>query len=121
MREITSHKVNGCNEAIKITARDEPGVGGANHTYYLEYDVPTGREVIRLHFQEGPIGEVGVNGITNEALIAIHMDRLEGFQSGPFRCYENQDALQSLRRVLDALQDRTRSRQRRGVEGTHEI
>lgn len=29
MREITSHKVNGLNEALRIEVLDEPGAGGA--------------------------------------------------------------------------------------------
>lgn len=33
MRELTSHMVNGCNEAIEIKVLDEPGHGGACHEY----------------------------------------------------------------------------------------
>ena len=35
MRELTSHKVNGLNEALKIEVRDEPGAGNACHYYHV--------------------------------------------------------------------------------------
>ena len=38
MRELTSHKVNGLNEAITIAVMDEPGAGGACHEYNLTMD-----------------------------------------------------------------------------------
>lgn len=34
-RELTDHKVNGLNEAIKISVLDEPGQGGACHEYEM--------------------------------------------------------------------------------------
>lgn len=34
----------------------------------------------RIHFQEGPIKENGVNGVNNEDLIAMVICRLEHFQ-----------------------------------------
>ena len=36
MREITDHKLNGLNEALKVIAIDRPGSGGANHKYAIE-------------------------------------------------------------------------------------
>lgn len=128
MREITTHKVNECNDGIKITAVDEPGSGGANHHYRMEFNDPkwgpdpsSMRQVNELYFQNGPIGEVGVNGITHEALLAIVTDRLEGFQRGPFACEDNREALAHLGAAREALLRRTRGRVERGVEGTHVV
>ena len=118
-RELTSHKVNGLNEAIKIEAMDEPGSGGANHQYRVSYVMEvTGEVAFPVYFQNGPIGESGVNGISNEALLAIVEDRLKGFQDGQFRCRENALALTHLQEALFWLHHRTRERLARGVEGT---
>lgn len=117
MREITSHKVNGLNESLKITAVDEPGSGNASHIYDI---VPTvgNAKGLRIEFQNGPLKETPPNGLSNEALLAIVEDRLIGFQSGPFSCRENAVALTKLQESMMWLQKRTRDRMARGVEGT---
>lgn len=117
MRRLTSHQVNECNKAITILVTDEPGAGGANHTY-----VVAGPSFVQtIQFQNGPIGEVGVNGTTQEVLLAIVRDRLESFQNGPYACDENDTALGAIITAIEALHSRTRARVERGVEGTHTI
>jgi hypothetical protein len=71
-------------------------------------------------FQNGPIKEVGCNGLTHESLLAIIIDRLQGFQSGQYACRENAIALTKIQEAQMWLQKRTRDRLARGVEGTHE-
>lgn len=120
MREITTHKINGCNESLQILVLDEPGSGNACHKYginLLEYPGCSGPII---QFQNGPIKEAGVNGITNEALVAIVIDRLQGFQKGTFACRENALALTKLEEAMHWLQHRTRERVAQGVEGTHQ-
>lgn len=73
-----------------------------------------------INFQNGPIKESGVNGISNESLLAIVEDRLLGFQSGQFACRENAIALTKLQEAMMWLQKRTRDRVARGVEGTNQ-
>lgn len=132
MRELTSHKVNPANDKLNITVLDEPGAGGANHCYHITgFDSDSNRSdpwKLRhgqsathstILFQNGPIGEAGVNGVTHEALLAILIDRLESFQAGPFKNSYNQRALEHLQMAQTALLDRTRERMNRGVEGTH--
>jgi hypothetical protein len=133
MREINTHKVNGCNEAIQVTALDKPSHGGACHEYRacvpvinpVESHIAENSRRLRsycdINFQCGPIAEAGVNGITHEALLAVLIDRLEGFQSGSYACADNQEALDALRTAMTALQRRTKARVARGVEGTHKI
>lgn len=117
MRKIETHKVNPANDRIDITVMDEPGAGGANHHYAVDVD---GTESgIDVRFQNGPIAEAGVNGVTQEVLIAICIDRLECFQAGPFACGENALALAHLKDAQEALHSRTRARMQRGVEGTN--
>jgi hypothetical protein len=118
MRTLEGHKVNPANDQLVVTARDAPGLGGASHEY--EIKLPDGSGV-RLSFQNGPIAESGVNGITQEALLSILIDRLEGFQSGQFANDYNAAALDHLRSAQGCLLDRTRERMTRGVEGTHQV
>lgn len=124
MRKITEHRINGVNEAVDITVMDEPGAGGANHVYELSLSSPpngpgitavNGTTVIR--FQDGAVHEAGINGLTNESLIAVVLDRLRGFQSGQFAGRDNAMAISHLEDALMRLQRRTRDRQARGVEG----
>lgn len=128
MRTLTDHKLNGLNDAIKISVLDEPGQGGACHVYEIELFVDPGTAVgitavpsrWRINFQNGPVKEAGFNGISQEALLAILIDRLRSFQSGPFSCRDNAVALTHLEEALMWLQKRTRERLARGVEGTNQ-
>jgi hypothetical protein len=76
------------------------------------------RSYCDIHFQEGPVQEAGLNGISNEALLAVVEDRLKGFQSGKFSCRENALALTHLQEAMHWLHHRTHERMQRGVEGT---
>jgi hypothetical protein len=117
-RTIDTHKVNHANDVITLTAVDQPGSGGANHHY--EVEIPADGQIYRFNFQNGPINEVGVNGLTHEVLLAILIDRLEGFQSGAYANDFNQAALEHLQAAQQLLQARTKERMARGVEGTHQ-
>lgn len=119
--EVTDHQINELNQAIKIVSYDnKPGDPGFCN-YRLLYETEhTGKLIGLLHFQEGLPSEVGCNGITNESLLAIVIDRLRGFQSGPFACRENALALTKIEEALHWLQSRSRERSSRGVEGTHQ-
>ena len=130
MREIKDHIVEGDlpQNQLKIEVTDEPGSGGANHRYEITgfhgEGNPSGApgfpgpfERLIILFQNGPIQESGVNGITQEALLAIVIDRLRSFQAGPFPCEENAECLSYCEMALDILKERTRMRLARGVEG----
>jgi len=134
MIHLTGHKVNACNDELQIEVVDERGAGFAHHRYDItgfdtaknpSANAPNGykstfqRSIIL--FQNGPIPESGVNGITQEALLAILAHRLSGFQSGPFACRENAIALTHIESALLWLQKRTNDRVLRGVEGTHQV
>ena len=73
-----------------------------------------------VNFQEGPIKEVGINGVMNEDLIVMVLRRLESFQQSDFSCRENAMAITKLEEALLWLRKRTIGRENRGVEGTHE-
>lgn len=122
MRSLTDHKVNGLNDSIEIAVLDKSDSNGGNHHYEIVlFDtsgVPTGQSNT-LVFQSGPIREVGVNGISNEALLAVIIDRMRGFQSGQLASRETAISLTKLEEAMLWLQKRTRDRTARGVEGTY--
>jgi hypothetical protein len=119
MRMISEHKVNPANDRINIAAVDDVGPGGANHVY--EVTIPETGKVVTLSFQNGPINEAGVNGVTHEVLLAIVADRMRSFQSGPYSCRENALALTKIEEAMHWLHSRTLARMQRGVEGTHKL
>ena len=131
-RKLTDHKVNPANDKLTVSVLDKPGTGGAHHAYLISgfdstlnlFDEDTACDVaeedwVAIVFQNGPINQVGVNGVTHEALLAILIDRLRCFQAGPYACAENACALTQLEAAQESLHSRTRARMARGVEGTH--
>jgi len=118
VRTINDHKVNPANDTITVEVLDEPGAGGACHEYLVS--IPNG-DTYPINFQNGPIAEAGVNGLTHEALIAIVVDRMRSFQAGPYACRENALALTKLEEAQHWLHHRTKARMDRGVEGTHKV
>ena len=128
MRTITDHKVNGLNEALEITAHEPVTTGGAPHRYDIigktEHIPNIGpRPVgVNLRFQSQPISKPeDINGISNEALLAVVADRLRCFQDSQFKCRENALALTKIEEAMMWLHKRTRDRMARGVEGTHNV
>ena len=74
------------DDHIEVVVLDEPGAGGACHKYSIvkkEIDPEKGgqKELGYINFQKGGIVLHGVNGLTNEALLAIVIHR--------FSCREN--------------------------------
>lgn len=72
-----------------------------------------------LHFQNGLVSQKGVNGTTNECVLQALINRLKELNEGEFRCKENSCAITHLQEALLWLNERTRERTARGVEGTY--
>lgn len=110
----------GTKKYTQVNVLDEKGQGNANHLYQIRA-VDGGEPLGDVKFQNGPIKEAGVNGVMNEDLIAIVIDRMRGFQSGDYKCRDNALALTKLEEALMWLRNRTNEREDRGVEGTHTV
>lgn len=124
MRTLKDHIVEGdsANHQLQVLVLDEPGQGGACHEYRIQLNEGTetsSGQRCNISFQNGPIKEAGVNGVTHEALLAILIDRMRSFQAGPYSNRANAIALTHFEEGLMWLQTRTRERIKRGVEGTH--
>ena len=95
----------------------------APHLFHVDSVVgnPAKSTVGIVHFQEGPIKEVGVNGVCNEDLIAMIICRLEHFQRTEFSSRDNAMVITKLEEALLWLRKRTIGRENRNVEGTYVV
>lgn len=84
-----------------IIAGSESGdeMNPTNHDFRI-YRTTDDKLVGSLHFQQGAISEEGVNGVLNEDLLVILIDRVESFQRSKLRCRENEAVLQHLYEAL---------------------
>jgi hypothetical protein len=74
-----------------------------------------GRDMV-VPFQNGTVSERGVNGLTNEALLAILIHRTTVLNN-KFPCAENQDAITHMQAALTCFEARTNRRIAKGIEG----
>lgn len=81
---------------------------------------------IDIRWQDGPLGRGAErqepNGAFVEGVLEAARQRLVFYQTaceGKFACVENAEALSHIGAALDALERRTREREKREVEGTH--
>lgn len=89
---------------------------------------PAGGETIgrgfSISWQNGPLAVDGVrrepNGAFVEDVIQAAIGRIEFYQGSQFHSIENAVALGGLYVAREALRERTRGREARGVEGTHQ-
>lgn len=108
---------NAPTSVAAIDARD-PAAGNASHVYGIQHGGP--KDVLRIAFQHGPRGlPASTPGIFDDDLLAIIEDRLDGFQTGPFACQENADALAAVRAARTALGLRVARRIAQGVLGAN--
>ena len=119
MRTVPTLALTPTDKAITTTCDDrDPASGNMSHEYSVSWDQGGGYIASAgIKFQHGPIAEAGVNGLTNEVLLSIVRDRLEGAQEGPFRCRENALAITKIEEAELWLAKRTLDRMTRGVEG----
>lgn len=109
MRIHTDHNGVAVN-AISTLADGTPVAGHL-------YQVLAGPMTSTIQFQQGPVKDKGVNGLTNEALLAILIHRTKHL-NGLLPCDENQRAIAHMEDALVNLEARTARRIARGVEGT---
>lgn len=84
-----------------------------NNFIYVRKD----KNSLSFTLQNGPIKEVGVNGIQIDTIIETAKLIIEG-RDKKFPCHENYMAISHLNEALYCLKMRKLSREQRGVEGT---
>ena len=110
MRIHTDH--NGV--AVNAISKTTDGTDVEGHLY----QVLAGPKTVHLEFQMGPVKENGVNGLTNEALLAVLIHRTRALNDR-FPCRENSLAITNMQQALMWLEERTKDRIGRQVEGTN--
>ena len=99
-----------------VAALDEPGPGGANHSYMIT----TPNEDVVIQFQCGPRKLPGsTHGVIDSDLLEIVRDRLTAFQAGDFASEYNAQALTHVEEALMWLNRRVEDRIERQVLGTN--
>lgn len=101
-----------------ISVHGDRNEGGEFVTYTIHAKGDPAEDVGILCFQNGPVKENGVNGVTIEDLLEICIHRLTCFQTGPYACSSNEQAADFIKLALGRLDSRTAERMKRNVEGT---
>ena len=112
------------NKFVPVTPPDHNGVQVFHsealrfgHYYLIVFRRKDGDEDHNyLTFQQGAVKEVGMNGLTSEALLQILIHRTECLDV-EFPCKENTTAIRAMTDALNAFNERTENRMKRGVEG----
>lgn len=125
-RHHDGHELN--DLVVIVSDERDKGAGNASHqyTFSMSNPDPSGdpletRVVGELQFQHGARAVEGSTpGLLDAALIAVSIDRYEGFQSGPFACAENAEVLEHLNAALDCMKRRADDRAARNVLGRNE-
>ena len=77
-----------------------------------------------ISWQNGPLGRGAFrkepNGAFVEDVIAAVIGRIEFYEASRFACDSNKQALKHLAAAASALDSRTKDREARDVEGTHQ-
>lgn len=90
------------NVYVNAISMDGEGYSIGGHLY----QITAGNKTTELMFQHGGVVENGVNGITNESLLAVLANRIE-FLNSKFPCEENITALENITLAQAALESRT--------------
>lgn len=111
------------NTKTEVKCDPTLGPGMGRHRYLVTHSTvdrsgPDSLAALEISFQCHPVNTVGVNGIQDEGLLMVLIDRLRAFQDGPFKCRENALALTKLEEAFHWMEERKRDRIIRTVEGT---
>lgn len=101
---------------VYVETKEDEGVEDGHHYEYGHIEESNYAVLGSLDFQDGPVPVAGVNGLTNEAALAILIHRTEVLNA-KFHSEENDRALFHMKCALDAFDARTARRVARGVEG----
>lgn len=112
-------------DLLQVQALDAPDAAGLQHVYAVSgftglNDSLTGGipNQLLMIFQNGPVEDKGVNGLTNEVVIAVVADRLRCLEAGPYTTGSRARALAHLEEALQELTSLTIDRRSRGVDGS---
>ncbi len=103
---VTVHEIPDDSGAafLSVEAEGFPDEDGLMTRYTIRDETRKDGNIFGVLFQEGHPSERGMNGITEEALLAVLMDRLADRQNnGAVKCEKNKQALDHLRFAMKCL------------------
>lgn len=120
LAKIEANVVHRDHNGVSVVKEDMVKIGNElvekpGHIYYITHE---DNQLAELSFQLGAVLDNGVNGITNEALLALLIHRTKMLDI-KFPCEENVLAITHMQNALLALEARTHRRILRNVEGHH--
>jgi hypothetical protein len=116
MHQITAHHgISELNDKLAIYRGELD-----NHYYSITAiggDQPGIDVLHHINFQKLPVHSVGVNGISDEALLAIVLDRLQFFQEQTeYECTENALAIEHIKSAIGYYKIRQDRRKSQGIQ-----
>jgi len=95
-------------------------IGGDDEkdTKQVQPFIEVGEDYVTFRLQHGPVTETGVNGCQVDDILTFVLGTIQVFNK-KFSCRENALAITKLEECLHWLEERTRDRQRRAVEGRY--
>ena len=109
------NRIHEDNNGIFVNALNDTNEADSSSGHH--YQIGWGAGSVMVDFQKGPVQENGVNGVTNESLLAILIHRTKELNN-QYPCRENAIAITKMEEALMWFDKRTADRIERNVEGT---
>lgn len=104
---------------VKVFHEDEKEMSyGTLHQFQFK-NAGSGEYLGELRFQKGGKKEVGINGVSDEVILAIVLERFKHIQNGDYANRETAIAATKIEEALLWLKKRTIERTEKGIEGTN--
>ena len=113
---------NSISAQYEVRARpNDPAAGNGVHSYGIVARDTEGKIdwATEVHFQKGPLPQVGHNGILSNVLLGILIHHLQAFQEGEYKSRETACAITALQEAEAWLARRADKRQAQGILGQH--
>ena len=118
-----SYSIKSGHELTNIIVSDESFIDNSHHDYIIQRLSNDNKVINETHifFQKGAVNtNDNIPGIFIEDLLQICKHRLECFQSGEYANDYNEKALESINNALMHLNNRTKNRKDKNIEGTQQ-
>lgn len=104
---------------VRVYHEDENQKAYNTYHHFQFKNAGSGEYLGELKFQKGGKKEVGINGVSDELVLAVVLERLNCIQEGDFSNRETAIAITKIEEALLWLKKRTIEREEKGIEGTN--
>ena len=121
--EVVVPFLNPISERYRVHAcENDPAAGNGRHRYVVTANEEAGWPddwFMFISFQKGELPKTGHNGILSNVLLAVLIDHLKSFQTGPYASRETAIAITHLEEAENFLARRADKRNTQGILGQH--